>query len=36
VALEAHFVTPDLGGDKNTREVTEAVRKWVAAGEGVI
>jgi 3-isopropylmalate dehydrogenase len=36
VALEAHYVTPDLGGDKNTREVTEAVRKWVAAGEGVI
>jgi 3-isopropylmalate dehydrogenase len=36
VALEAHFVTSDLGGDKNTREVTEAVRKWVAAGEGVI
>ncbi|MDQ3863372.1 MAG: 3-isopropylmalate dehydrogenase [Actinomycetota bacterium] len=35
VALEAHFTTPDLGGDKATEEVTEAVSKWVAAGEGV-
>src|SRR3712207_4306219 len=36
VALEARYLTPDLGGDKTTEEVTEAVRKWVAAGEGVI
>ncbi len=36
VALEANYLTPDLGGEKNTQEVTEAVRKWVAAGEGVI
>jgi 3-isopropylmalate dehydrogenase len=36
VALEAHYLTPDLGGDKTTGEVTEAVSKWVAAGEGVI
>jgi 3-isopropylmalate dehydrogenase len=36
VALEAHYLTPDLGGDKTTEEVTEAVSKWVAAGEGVI
>ncbi|HKH75917.1 MAG TPA: 3-isopropylmalate dehydrogenase, partial [Rubrobacteraceae bacterium] len=36
VALEAHYLTPDLGGKKTTKEVTEAVRKWVAAGEGVI
>ena len=36
VALEAHYLTPDLGGNKTTREVTEAVSKWVAAGEGVI
>ncbi|MDF2702744.1 MAG: leuB: 3-isopropylmalate dehydrogenase [Rubrobacteraceae bacterium] len=36
VALEAHYLTPDLGGKKTTEEVTEAVRKWVAAGEGVI
>jgi 3-isopropylmalate dehydrogenase len=35
VALEAHFSTPDLGGEKTTEEVTEAVSKWVAAGEGV-
>ncbi len=35
VALEAHFATPDLGGKKTTEEVTEAVSKWVAAGEGV-
>ncbi len=34
-ALEAHFLTPDLGGRKSTHEVTEAVGKWVAAGEGV-
>ena len=36
VALEAHYLTPDLGGNKTTHEVTEAVSKWVAAGEGVI
>jgi 3-isopropylmalate dehydrogenase len=36
VALEARYLTPDLGGEKNTQEVTEAVSKWVAAGEGVI
>jgi 3-isopropylmalate dehydrogenase len=36
VALEAHYLTPDLGGGKSTQEVTEAVSKWVAAGEGVI
>jgi 3-isopropylmalate dehydrogenase len=36
VALEAHYLTPDLGGKKTTEEVTEAVSKWVAAGEGVI
>jgi 3-isopropylmalate dehydrogenase len=36
VALEAHYLTPDLGGNKMTEEVTDAVSKWVAAGEGVI
>ena len=36
VALEAHYLTLDLGGTKTTQEVTEAVSKWVAAGEGVI
>jgi 3-isopropylmalate dehydrogenase len=36
VALEAHYLTPDLGGKKSTEEVTKAVSKWVAAGEGVI
>ena len=36
VALEAHYLTPDLGGDKTTQAVTEAVSKWVAAGEGVV
>jgi 3-isopropylmalate dehydrogenase len=35
VALEAHFLTPDLGGKKTTDEVSKAVSKWVAAGEGV-
>src|ERR671916_1489909 len=35
VALEAHFLTPDLGGKRTTEEVTKAVSKWVAAGEGV-
>ena len=36
VALEAHYLTPDLGGNKTTEEVTEAVSRWVAAGEGVV
>ncbi len=36
VALEAHFLTADLGGKKTTEEVTQAVSRWVAAGEGVI
>jgi 3-isopropylmalate dehydrogenase len=35
VALEAHYLTADLGGSKSTEEVTKAVKKWVAAGEGV-
>jgi 3-isopropylmalate dehydrogenase len=35
VALEAHYLTADLGGSKTTEEVTSAVKKWVAAGEGV-
>ena len=35
VALETHFLTPDVGGKKTTEEVTKAVSKWVAAGEGV-
>jgi 3-isopropylmalate dehydrogenase len=35
VALEAHYLTADLGGSKTTVEVTKAVKKWVAAGEGV-
>jgi 3-isopropylmalate dehydrogenase len=35
VAVEAHFSTPDLGGKKTTEEVTKAVSRWVAAGEGV-
>jgi 3-isopropylmalate dehydrogenase len=35
VALEAHYLTADLGGSKTTEEVTRAVKKWVAAGEGV-
>ncbi len=35
VALEAHYLTADLGGSKTTEEVTKAVKKWVAAGEGV-
>lgn len=34
VAIEAGFLTRDLGGDKNTEEVTEAVIKWTGAGEG--
>jgi 3-isopropylmalate dehydrogenase len=36
VALEAHYLTPDLGGTRTTEEVKDAVSKWVAAGEGVI
>jgi 3-isopropylmalate dehydrogenase len=35
VALGAGFRTPDLGGEKRTEEVTRAVVKWTAAGEGV-
>ena len=36
VALEAGMRTPDLGGERNTEEVTEAVVKWATAGEGVV
>jgi 3-isopropylmalate dehydrogenase len=35
VALEAGYKTPDLGGKNSTGEVTRAVSKWTAAGEGV-
>jgi isocitrate/isopropylmalate dehydrogenase len=35
VAIEAGFLTPDLGGDKGTKEVMRAVSRWTAAGEGV-
>ena len=35
VALEAHFLTADLGGSKTTEGVAEAVGRWVGAGEGV-
>ena len=35
VALEAHYMTADLGGTKSTEEVTDAVARWVGAGEGV-
>ena len=35
VALEARFLTADIGGSKTTEEVTKAVCRWVAAGEGV-
>jgi hypothetical protein len=35
VALEAHFLTADLGGSKTTGQVAEAVGRWVGAGEGV-
>ncbi len=35
VSLEAGFLTKDLGGDKTTGEVTLAVSRWTAAGEGV-
>lgn len=34
VAMEAGYLTRDLGGDKSTEEVTAAVVKWVGAGEG--
>lgn len=33
-ATEAGFLTRDLGGDKNTEEVTQAVIRWIGAGEG--
>jgi 3-isopropylmalate dehydrogenase len=35
VALETQFLTPDVGGKRTTEEVTKAVSRWVAAGEGV-
>ncbi len=35
VGLEAHYMTADLGGTKSTEEVTDAVARWVGAGEGV-
>jgi 3-isopropylmalate dehydrogenase len=35
VALEAHYLTADLGGAKTTEQVSEAVSRWVGAGEGV-
>ena len=35
VALEAHYLTADLGGTRTTEEVTDAVGRWVGAGEGV-
>jgi 3-isopropylmalate dehydrogenase len=35
VALEANFRTPDIGGNKSTGEVMQAVTRWTAAGEGV-
>ncbi len=35
VALEARVLPQDLGGKKTTGEVTDAVRRWVGAGEGV-
>lgn len=35
VSLEAHYRTPDLGGERTTEEVTEAVCRWLGAGEGV-
>ncbi|WP_119066047.1 3-isopropylmalate dehydrogenase [Rubrobacter indicoceani] len=34
VAMEAGYLTRDLGGDRNTEEVTEAVIRWIGAGEG--
>ncbi|HZC18259.1 MAG TPA: 3-isopropylmalate dehydrogenase, partial [Rubrobacteraceae bacterium] len=35
VALESGYRTPDLGGTSNTEDVTRAVTRWTAAGEGV-
>ena len=35
VAIEARFLTADLGGNRTTEEVAEAVGRWVGAGEGV-
>lgn len=35
VALEAHYLTADLGGSKTTQQVAEAVGRWIGAGEGV-
>ncbi len=34
-AMEAKFLSRDLGGKKTTEEITKAVSQWVAAGEGV-
>ena len=34
-ALEARFLTRDLGGKRGTVEVTDAVIRWMAGGEGV-
>lgn len=34
-AMEARFLSRDLGGEKTTEEITKAVSQWVAAGEGV-
>ena len=36
VALEAGFRTADLGGKHTTEDVTRAVSRWAAAGEGVV
>jgi len=35
VAMEAGFLTGDIGGKKGTREVADAVARWTGAGEGV-
>jgi 3-isopropylmalate dehydrogenase len=35
MGLEAHYLTPDLGGSKTTDEVAGAVSQWIGAGEGV-
>ncbi len=32
-AIEAGYLTPDLGGETNTQEAAEAVRKFIGAGE---
>jgi 3-isopropylmalate dehydrogenase len=34
-AMEAGFLSGDLGGKKTTQEIAKAVSQWVAAGEGV-